>query len=160
MKNGGLRLPSRYFENKPTKPCRLRRLIFDQAVGNTKCIHIFLLQTKEAGAHSQVRIRRGIINIPVEQAGITSIIPVTTHQGNPSPRTPCLQFEIRIACNLNLFCFFVYTHDEKTFLKSLCLGEPSPKPPFVLPSSLLKILLFARSNNAKGRGLGTPGPPL
>ena len=95
MKNGGIRLPSRFFENEPTKPCRLRRLIFDQAVGNTKCIHIFLLQTKEAGAH----------------------------QGHPSPRTPCLQFEFLIASNLNLFCSFVL-------------------------SNLPEILLFARSDRA------------
>ena len=82
MKNGGIRLPSRFFENEPTKPCLSRRLIFDQAVGNTKCIHIFLLQTKEAGAH----------------------------QGNPYLVPPACNTNFEIASNLNLFCSFVLSN--------------------------------------------------
>ena len=136
MKNGGIRLPSRYFENKPTKPCRLRRLIFDQAVGNTKCNKYILLQTKARAPTFRFALEELLLTFQLNRPALVPLFQLPPTRATLHLVSPACNANFEIASHLSLYLFFV------------------------VPSILLRILLFIRSNSAKGRGLGTPGPPL
>ena len=63
------------FRDTPTKPCSLRPN-FHQAVRNIECIFTFF--NKSLPPDIDIRIRRGIIEVPIRQPTIRPIIPVTT----------------------------------------------------------------------------------